>query len=294
MADLNDRNDSCERPIALGQADGCGTAEAGESITGRHLAGLLSTIEGQIIPRLVLAYSASEEPTAPTPTQSEVLELSRLSLEHEADVMHAFVQAVHLRGVPLDRVFTELLTPAARHLGTLWQNDSVDFTQVTIALWRLQAVLRQFSCSFSDAGSVRANGLTALLATVPGEQHSFGISIVAEFFRASGWDVNCVVGASRTELLDLVASEWFDVIGISVGSEVLARQVPSLVRDLRGHARNRDVQVLLGGAAMFTCSEPLGKAGADALCVDAREALAVANEWARARFGLGAVQQAVG
>ena len=53
-----------------------------------------------------------------------------------------------------------------------------------------------FSLVMGFDATYKEGGRRALLVSVPGEQHSFGVTMVAEFFRRAGWDA--WTGAPRT------------------------------------------------------------------------------------------------
>ena len=90
----------------------------------------------------------------------------------------------------------------------MWSEDECDFSTVTVALGRLQRLLRELSPAFGTEIEYPANGRRALFAQAPDEQHSFGLSMVAEFFRRQGWDVFGVVGCGIENPADRVRKEW--------------------------------------------------------------------------------------
>ncbi len=238
-----------------------------------RLANLASTIETQVIPRLMLAHRAPA--AAPgerdAPGSAEVAELAALVVAHDANVAHSYVEALRARGTSLETVYLELLAPAARHLGRLWEADLCDFTEVTLGLCRLQQVLNDLSAEFHADLDAPQHGRRALLVPAPGEQHTFGLSMVAEFFRRAGWDV-WGEAASKDELVALVRVEWFAVIGFSVSSETRLEVLAGAVRAIRRASRNRCLGVLVGGRVFVEHPELVPFVGADATAVDARHA----------------------
>ena len=63
-------------------------------------------------------------------------------LFQEASAACAYVESLLARRVTPSAVYLDLLTPAARQLGAMWDEDRCDFTQVTVGLMRLQQVMR--------------------------------------------------------------------------------------------------------------------------------------------------------
>ena len=90
------------------------------------------------------------------------------------------------RAISVESIFLDLLAPAARQLGTQWEADVTDFANVTLGVSRLQRIMRRLGDTFLQRDQPRQRGESALLTIIPGEQHSFGLSMVAEFFRRAG------------------------------------------------------------------------------------------------------------
>lgn len=252
--------------------------------SGRELAGLLRAIEGEIIPRLMLAHRAATDSvserysTPPAPNAEEVSEMARVARLHDVSVALALVEAVRARGTPLESIFLDLLAPAARHLGALWVEDRCDFTEVTTGLWRLQQVLHELSHEFHADTNPPQRSLCVLLAPTPGEHHTFGLLMVSEFFQRGGWDVHDEVTANVDQLGELVASRWFDAVGLSLSCENHRDSLSSAIRAVRRHSLNPSVRVLVGGPAFSDRPELVALVGADAMAVDGRRAVAQARE----------------
>ncbi len=250
----------------------------------RQLARLVKAIEVEIVPRLVLARRSARVPAtaapeaAAVPTATEVADFARLVLARDAEAAFAHVDALRGRGAALDTLLLRLLAPAARQLGDWWCEDECDFTQVTTGLWRLHQVLRYLSPPAPDDPEGRNVHRRALLVPLPGEQHSFGVAMVAEFFRQAGWNVWSGPVASADDLLALAAKDWFAVIGVSVASEVMLTSVSALVRALRRASRNRSVGVMVGGQIFNAHPQLVARVGADATASDGRQAVARAED----------------
>ena len=243
----------------------------------KTLAGLVQTIEGEIIPRLMLAhktaYAEAESKSGPGlhPSSEQIEEFAHLVMAHNADLAWSYVETLRSEGVGLESICLNLLAPTARHLGMMWEQDLCDFTDVTIALGRLHQLLHGISGRPGQA--VAEPGPCALLAPFPGEQHSFGVAMVSELFRQAGWDI-CNSGmASKDELLTLVRGRAFDIVGLSVACDASFDHVASTIRALRRASRNRSVGIMVGGRLFFEQPELARRVGADASADDGRQAL---------------------
>ena len=194
---------------------------------------LVRTIEGEIVPRLVMARRVPRAPEVVRPEGNlgpdslDVNELVRLLLAHDVSVASAYIETVRQRGATLELVCLELLAPAARLLGLMWERDECDFMQVTVGLCRLHQLLRELSPEFraedEEAAAQNRNLRRILLVPCPGDQHTFGISLVAQFLRRAGWDVWHEFPAASADILEIVSNHWLAVVGLSVGKSGAAR-----------------------------------------------------------------------
>lgn len=237
---------------------------------------VVQTIKTQIIPRIVLALrsapaSKSIEATDQKPL-SNVEQFSAIALGNDDSAVLAYVEGLIDRGTSVESIFVDLLAPASRHLGELWESDATDFANVSLAMTRIQRVLRVLGERFFSEGNRGDCGESVLLTTIPGEQHSFGLSMVAEFFRRAGWNLCTGPFASHKELTSLVHNHWFDVVGFSVSSD---RKLDELRRDIdqiRRDSRNKNVGIMLGGPMLAANPQLVASVGADMMSVDATTA----------------------
>lgn len=257
------------------------TEQSVQSTSSQRRARLLRTVEADIIPRLLLAGRAARQEAGGTDThsaaavaQDDIAELVRLLLEHDTPVALAFVDAVRKRGPGIDSICLELLTPAARRLGELWDQDLCTFMQVTVGLSRLHGVLRELNPAFRSPGFTdsRDRGRRALLMPTPGEQHTFGLLMVGEFLRRAGWEVWTDFPGTQTELTTVVAGHWFAVAGFSLGSEARLDTLSASIQALRRASRNRSIGVMVGGPIFLAHPEYVNRVGADTAAADARDA----------------------
>lgn len=239
---------------------------------------LARTIEQEIIPRLMLAHRASAEPLArgdrgsQSITETDVKHFAKLVLAHEEDVAFAAIAAFRARQVSVEKIYLDLLAPTARYLGDLWNDDLCNFTDVTVGLGRLQRVLRELSPALGRSVEHPVQGRRVLLLPSPGEQHTFGLVMVAEFFRRAGWDVTGGAWAAGADAAGLVGAEWFDVLGFSLGAEVHLQPLAASIVAVRHAACNRHLVILVGGPIFGLHPEFAGQVGADGMTIDGREA----------------------
>lgn len=237
---------------------------------------LTRTIETEIIPRLMLAHL---EPSpglggaaASEISSADVRDFTRTVMEGDAAAITRAVDAVRARGCGLEAIFLQLLASTARLLGDMWRDDLCSFTDVTIGMSRLQRLVRELGVRFEREGRTGGRG-RILLASTPGEQHSFGVSMLESFFRRAGWEVFGGATAEPAELIRIAGEEWLDVIGLSLSSDVLYGRSCAAISSLKAASRNPSVFVMVGGR--YFCDNPdrASDAGADATASDALDAL---------------------
>jgi len=250
-----------------------------EAPPSQDTAALLRVIEGEIIPRLLLAHRSHEtQSPRPRPREAALTPRDRsqflsLVLTDTAASSEQFVDGLVRRGVPHEVLFLDLLTHTARRLGELWEEDRCDFADVAIGLCRLHEVLREHSV-VNDAAAlpVSMDVPRILLTTACADKHVFGVVMVAEFFRRSGWRVRSEPGAFPGQLAGILGAEPFDLLGISAACDAFADDVASEIEMLRKASRNTGLRVLVGGRLFLDAPELVARVGADGAACDASTA----------------------
>ena len=133
-------------------------------------------------------------------------------------------------------------------------------------------LVRELSPAFCDAAQPQYQTRRALLVPAHGEQHTFGLYMVAEFLRRAGWDVAAGPVASTAEMLVLLRDQWYAVVGISVSCDVRLEGLAAAIHAIRRASRNRGIGVMVGGPAFLERPELAALVGADASAVDGRQA----------------------
>lgn len=236
---------------------------------------LAKAVEYEIIPRLMLAHRVPEE-CASHPltanqrvTPEDVAVFAELVLHEDDHAVRDCVITLRDRGVPIEAIFLDLLSPVARHLGDMWERDLCTFTEVTVGLGRLQKVLRENSAAFGQFNHTGHNeqGRRILLMPCPGEQHTFGLSLVAELFHRAHWDVvTCFLATDAAAVM--VKKDWYDVVGFSLGSETGIARLRAAMALVRQVSQNPHVSIIAGGPIFLLHPEYGEQIQADAIVTD--------------------------
>jgi methanogenic corrinoid protein MtbC1 len=246
-------------------------------------------MELELIPRL-LAHARGmpavrERSTVPpveiTPADVERFVLACLA--HDEERCPAIVTDFIDAGAPLERICLDLLTPAARKLGILWEEDEVDFLEVTLGLGRMQRVIRDLGRRVAADSPLSEDAGQAFLCGMPEEQHSLGLAMVAEFFVADGWGVTVGPPLGAEDVLHEVGTHWYDVIGLSAAVTDRIPSIAAVIARIRAASLNADLAVMVGGRAFIDYPELIEKVGADASAPDAAQGPMVARTLVQAR-----------
>ncbi len=253
-----------EVPPGLGDAGSVWSSAGAERVDAKtRLSRLAHALESDVIPQLVGAHVRVPRAAIALEPREIAAFVDLLRHAGEAELDRA-VGALHQRGLTVEALFLEVFAPAARYLNDLWLADRCDFSSVTVCLGRLQGLLRTWSPTFGAEVKHPVNGRRILLAQHPDEQHSFGLSMVAEFFRRDGWEVLGGVGGAVRDPSAQVAREWFDAVGFSIGSETRIDWLRERIAQVRRSTRNRAVVVLVGGPVFVLQPGWAQSVGADA------------------------------
>lgn len=273
---------SGNRSLGGGQSSG-----GQQSSTRRHNtrsrsnAALSTLIEGEIIPQLLVAHRLRPERETVVGeafiTAQDVASFAPMPLVLQADELLIHVESYLDRGVGVDSIFVDLLAPAARRLGELWEDDACDFLDVTIGLWRLQEVMREIAWGSPVITGPLSVPHRALFTPMPGEQHSFGATMVHEVFVRAAWDSEVLVAPEMRQLIAKVANKPYDLVGLTLSCDVSTEAAAKLIKAIRSVSMCQDVRILIGGQAVNANPALVNEVGADGSAVDAPGALALAN-----------------
>ena len=249
--------------------------------------GLLGeVIKREVLPRLLKTRPATvDDWQAMTQNGIEAAAIGAfvaLVIADDVEQLRSVADRVILFTGGRDGLLNELLAPAARLLGQMWEEDTCDFMTVTLGVHRLNQIMKETEAAAAEPTLSRSFDYHILLLPSPGEQHSFGIAMVADGFRAAGWCVRSAPAVSRSQLLRLVKDEWFDVVGLSVSTERFLKGLPACIRAVRSASCNKRSLIMLGGNAVSCHPERARFLGADCVAENAGEAVQLANNFMEA------------
>jgi methanogenic corrinoid protein MtbC1 len=227
------------------------------------------TIETEILPRLILAHKDR--------LNRQALEISKdnggvpaiegfvnLIIGNDFGPSVSYVEALIESGSCLDAIYLDLLAPTARRLGELWQEDLCCFTEVALGSSRLHQILSGLSPSFLSEGETHGHKHRAVMSTLPGDRHTFGLVMAVDFFRRAGWDVIGWPLETGDRVEELVRCEMFDMVGFSISHVAQLDAAKTIIKSVRRASLNRTIVVMVGGSVFHNHPEFVRQVGADA------------------------------
>jgi MerR family transcriptional regulator, light-induced transcriptional regulator len=241
-------------------------------------------IEGEIIPRLLMAHRRGPAtPFKAVSAQSDVIReqdvayIAELALDHDADMLFRHMTQLEMRGISTDQILIDCIAPAAVLLGERWEDDRIDFIDVTMAVWRLQESVHILSSQRPGRAVDTSQCHRALFSVMPGDQHNLGTQIVDECFRQAGWDTICLMATTEADLLTTVRQSPLDLVGLTVSTDAHIGDLTALIPAIRAASSNPRLGIMLGGR-LFNGNTALAvRLGADGAAKDAKAAVEMAN-----------------
>lgn len=241
---------------------------------------LQQAVEFEVVPRLLLAHYDSPPAEAHrrgSPHFSDAVNaLAAIVLGSQHEQARGYVQERLDQNISLEDIYLHCIAPAARCLKQLWEDDERDFAQVTLGLWRLQQLLRDFGGGFRREAA-KPNGRRVLLALGPGAAQDlpfrlFSLVLSSEFFCRDGWQSWIEPESTGNEIIALVRSEWFDVIEVLIGNEKRLDATAKRIHAIRSESLNRSACIAIAGLSANAPSELVASLGGDVVAANLNDA----------------------
>lgn len=259
-------------------SQGSATSSAEPVLPHVRLGRLARAIDTEVIPRLLLAHRCGLEPSPAEALSEDAEAVMSLLRDERLSAAAAHLERLQNAGRTVEAIYLDILAPVARHLGAMWAADRCGFVDVTLGVLGLQQLMRSFPL---DPGEEHAPGPAnrrVLLAAMPGEQHTFGVSMLSEFFRRDGWDVLDEPQESIARLVECVRGQWIGVVGLSLSCDSHLETLARAIGQIRRHSLNRVVGIMVGGPAFAGHPERIARVAADASAQDPRQAVRQARD----------------
>lgn len=140
-------------------------------------------------------------------------------------------------------IYEQLLTPAMRYIGELWEDNTITVADEHLATSTCDILLSQYMLTRPEAKPLNRK---ALFFCIENEQHILGLKMVHALFSEQGWQSNYLGANLPLEYALHHANKWKpDVIGLSVSITSHLTKLSSYVKALEELSFHPTV--LLGG-----------------------------------------------
>ena len=156
-------------------------------------------------------------------------------------------------GFKHDTIVDYCIPLAATKLGESWVNDTLSFSETTVASANLQILLKLIAedrqISFNSS-----NGKRFLICVHESEQHTLGALVMGDMLRRQGHSLKIKLDAKLSEICDLQNANDYDAIFFSCASFLSAKETVGCVKKIRQNFRD-DIPIFLGGSNIEQISE---------------------------------------
>ncbi|MCU0680679.1 MAG: cobalamin-dependent protein [Polyangiaceae bacterium] len=147
-------------------------------------------------------------------------------------------------GVPVSELQLQVVQPAQREIGRLWQENLISVAQEHLATSISQLVVSRL---YSHMPRERPNGKHVLVACVEGELHDVGARMGADFLEMAGFEVRFLGANVATAALGRALGEGpVDVLGLSASMSFHEPALRAAVREAR-RVKGEGLPILVGG-----------------------------------------------
>lgn len=205
------------------------------------------------------------------PPREDVLALMvRGAMTGDPEVLARLTGEFRRHRIPPEAAVDVYIPAAVREIGDAWHEDVIDILDATVAVARLQNLVREFSRNWRADGAGREGSV--LMVVPEGEPHTLGAMIATAQLRRRGVSVSLQLAPSRASLEERLASRRFDALFLSVGNHDSLESASILVKTMERVVRRR-IPVLVGGAIPLDMDSVRRAIGADMATRDIGAAL---------------------
>ncbi len=181
-------------------------------------------------------------------------------------------------GQSLQRIYLEILAPALRETGTLWERGELSVGEEHTISETTQRIMSRIAPA-PVAGGSGARRPSCLALAVSREEHTIGSRMVADFLRLDGWDVVFPRGnLSIRHVVEMLESDPPDLLALSVTLPENLAEAEDLISVIRERRPLRGIRIMVGGRAFQGRPTLWQKIGADATAADAEAAVRTADD----------------
>jgi MerR family transcriptional regulator, light-induced transcriptional regulator len=222
----------------------------------------------EVVARLA-ARATTRVTIAGGPSDADIDALCRALVSDDKEAAARLITQEVDAGVDVEKLYLEHLAVAAQRLGAWWETDRVGYASVMLAAARIYAIMLSLRRSMPQSKDIR--GRSAVLASVPGDTHTLGVTMASDLLRNKGWDIDLKVGRTHEQLVEEIEASDCAVIGLSGASRRSLLPLMRLIVALR--ICKPGAKIMVSGQ-IVSGVDLVRTAGADEIASDFTQALA--------------------
>ena len=185
---------------------------------------------------------------------------------------NAIVDRVIDRGEALQELYLEIVQPAMREVGRLWQLNEMSVAEEHLATAITQAAMGRAFERVYQWRDTRTPSLVA--ACVDDERHQMGLRMLCDLLELEGWDTSYLGASVPTEsLVSMVEKRKPDVVALSATIAPHLPRVRAAIAAIRASDLDAQPLIIAGGRAVNGDEGLARRLGADLTAGDAGDAL---------------------
>jgi methanogenic corrinoid protein MtbC1 len=193
------------------------------------------------------------------------------------DLQVQLIETLIERGISLDIIYETFIPEVAESLGNLWKINKVTFIEVNIGAQRLHRLSRIYEKQYLGPMYIFSEGPDILLILPGREVHTLGLITASGIFKKNGANPFIAVGYSDKEIISLIKSQSFELIGMSVSNSDNISDCLETAKKIKKSV-TKSIPMVVGGQGVNQSKNPELSAVFDKITTNPREALELIAE----------------
>ena len=208
----------------------------------------------------------------------ELFEIMRKAvLEGEEEEAVKWANVALEEGLSPQEIMDQGFLVGIRQAGELYEQEEYFLPDLVCAADAMKAALEVLDHALKKTGNKEAGGKTVMLATVQGDVHDIGKTIVGAMLTANGWNlVDLGQDVPNEEVIQAVEEKRPDILGLSALLTSTMEEQKEVIQMLQEKGLRSQIKVMVGGAPVN--QEWADRIGADGYAESAVSAVKLAQE----------------
>ena len=188
---------------------------------------------------------------------------SAINFESDLDKLFSFIKSKSLKsteklitkfldyGRSIELILDSYFPIIAKKLGDQWVSDEITFSEVTMALGKIQFFNSKMEHQYLANLKIKSFNTKILMLIPTGEHHTYGGIAATRKLRGLGTEPFLTLDYKKEELEDLLYNENYELIGISSANNFMVDNINNLTIQIKNILETK-TPVVLGGNLVNT------------------------------------------